>query len=137
MLPPVRIAVPLNCVAVAIRSISEYSAENSTWRFVRSVVVSVSFDDAFDAELASELAATRDHPERDLPATFRGDIAFNDLNLRNAGFNDIFVARYDPNGELDWVRQIGGPGDDAASAITTAKKVLSSRAKYLVWSVCT
>jgi hypothetical protein len=49
---------------------------------------------------------------------FRGDIAFNDLNLRNAGFNDIFVARYDAAGELDWVRQIGGSGDDAASAIT-------------------
>lgn len=48
---------------------------------------------------------------------FNGDIEFGDLALKNAGFNDIFVARYDANGELDWVRQIGGPGDDAASAI--------------------
>ncbi|NBR87310.1 MAG: hypothetical protein EBS84_03310 [Proteobacteria bacterium] len=48
---------------------------------------------------------------------FNGDIEFGDLALKNSGFNDIFVARYDANGELDWVRQIGGPGDDAASAI--------------------
>ena len=48
---------------------------------------------------------------------FNGDIVFNDLTLKNAGFNDIFVARYDAAGELDWVRQIGGAGDDAASAI--------------------
>ena len=48
---------------------------------------------------------------------FSGDITFGDLTLKNSGFNDIFVARYDTNGELDWVRQIGGPGDDAASAI--------------------
>lgn len=50
---------------------------------------------------------------------FSGDTTFSDLTLKNAGFNDIFVARYDANGELDWVRQIGGPGDDAASAVTT------------------
>lgn len=49
---------------------------------------------------------------------FSGDTTFSDLTLKNAGFNDIFVARYDTNGELDWVRQIGGAGDDAAAAIT-------------------
>lgn len=49
---------------------------------------------------------------------FNGDINFSDLTLKNSGFNDIFVARYDTSGELDWVRQIGGPGDDVASAIT-------------------
>lgn len=48
---------------------------------------------------------------------FNGDIDFGDLTLKNSGFNDMFVARYDTNGELDWVRQIGGPGDDVASAI--------------------
>ncbi|MFA6545302.1 MAG: SBBP repeat-containing protein [Limisphaerales bacterium] len=48
---------------------------------------------------------------------FSGDTTFGDLTLKNSGFNDIFVARYDTNGELDWVRQIGGTGDDAASAI--------------------
>ncbi len=48
---------------------------------------------------------------------FNGDIDFGDLTLKNSGFNDIFVARYDAAGELDWVRQIGGPGDDVASAI--------------------
>jgi hypothetical protein len=48
---------------------------------------------------------------------FSGDTTFSDLTLKNAGFNDIFVARYDTNGELDWVRQIGGAGDDAAAAV--------------------
>lgn len=48
---------------------------------------------------------------------FSGDTTFSDLTLKNAGFQDIFVARYDTAGELDWVRQIGGPGDDASSAI--------------------
>ena len=48
---------------------------------------------------------------------FNGDTTFSELTLKNAGFNDIFVARYDAAGELDWVRQIGGPGDDAGSAI--------------------
>lgn len=48
---------------------------------------------------------------------FMGDTTFEDLTLKNAGFNDIFIARYDANGELDWVRQIGGQGDDVASAI--------------------
>ena len=48
---------------------------------------------------------------------FSGDTTFGDLTLKNAGFSDMFVARYDPNGELDWVRQIGGTGDDVAVAI--------------------
>lgn len=52
-----------------------------------------------------------------LAGYFTGDTTFEDLTLKNAGFNDIFIARYDANGELDWVRQIGGQGDDVASAI--------------------
>lgn len=48
---------------------------------------------------------------------FSGDTTFSDLTLKNSGFSDMFVARYDANGELDWVRQIGGAGDDVAAAI--------------------
>lgn len=48
---------------------------------------------------------------------FYGTGLFEDLTLQNAGYVDIFVARYDPAGNLVWVRQIGGPSDDVASAV--------------------
>ncbi|MFT4689222.1 MAG: hypothetical protein ACJASX_000780 [Limisphaerales bacterium] len=48
---------------------------------------------------------------------FYGQGVFNDLVVTNSGYVDSFVARYDPNGELVWVRQIGGHSDDVASSI--------------------
>ena len=48
---------------------------------------------------------------------FLGQGVFEDLTLDNAGYVDIFVARYAPNGELVWVRQIGGRSDDMATGI--------------------
>jgi len=48
---------------------------------------------------------------------FLGTGVFEDLTLNNSGYVDIFVARYDPAGELVWVRQIGGRSDDVATAI--------------------
>jgi hypothetical protein len=34
----------------------------------------------------------------------------NETTLMASGTNDIFVARYDPNGQLVWARQVGGSG---------------------------
>lgn len=48
---------------------------------------------------------------------FYGAGVFQDLTLQNAGYVDIFVARYDNAGNLVWVRQMGGPSDDMASSI--------------------
>lgn len=48
---------------------------------------------------------------------FLGTGLFEDLTLNNSGYIDIFVARYDPDGELVWVRQIGGRSDDVAASI--------------------
>jgi len=48
---------------------------------------------------------------------FFGLGVFEDLTLNNSGYTDIFVARYDPTGELVWVRQIGGRSDDVATSI--------------------
>lgn len=48
---------------------------------------------------------------------FLGQGIFEDLTLENSGYVDIFVARYDPDGGLVWVRQIGGRSDDVASSI--------------------
>jgi len=52
-----------------------------------------------------------------LTGYFLGQGVFGDLVLDNSGYIDIFVARYDPTGELIWVRQIGGKSDDVATAI--------------------
>lgn len=37
--------------------------------------------------------------------------------LNSGFFRDIFIAKYDSQGDLIWVKQIGGPEDDAGSAI--------------------
>lgn len=39
-------------------------------------------------------------------------------NLTSNGDNDIFIQKLDSNGNLLWVKQIGGPGDDRAQAST-------------------
>jgi hypothetical protein len=46
-------------------------------------------------------------------ATIAGYTAGN-MTGPNSGINDIFVARYAPDGTLLWVAQVGGPGDDQA-----------------------
>lgn len=42
---------------------------------------------------------------------------YGDLTLTNAGFDDAFIAKYDTNGRVLWVRQIGGPNDDRGYGI--------------------
>ena len=39
------------------------------------------------------------------------------VNLTSEGFYDIFIQKLDPNGNLMWVKQIGGTGADRANAI--------------------
>jgi len=39
--------------------------------------------------------------------------------ISSQGFNDLFLAKYDSNGKLIWVRGAGGAGDDGASDVTT------------------
>jgi hypothetical protein len=38
-----------------------------------------------------------------------GDASFDDTTLTDVGSTDVFVAKYDVNGELLWVRQAGSP----------------------------
>ncbi len=45
-------------------------------------------------------------------ATFGGT-----TTIYGAGGNDVFIAKYDPNGDLQWVHQAGGPGRDEAKSI--------------------
>jgi len=43
----------------------------------------------------------------------------NETVLTSAGYGDIFVARYNPDGTLAWAKRAGGTGDDEGYEITT------------------
>jgi hypothetical protein len=49
--------------------------------------------------------------------TFHGAAVFGATTLTSAGQSDIFVAKYDPNGQLLWARRAGGPGYDNGAGI--------------------
>jgi hypothetical protein len=42
---------------------------------------------------------------------------FGTTSLTNVGFNDIFIAKYDPASNLVWVKSAGGSGDDKPTGI--------------------
>src|SRR4051812_43030090 len=47
-------------------------------------------------------------------------MTFNSTTLTNAGTNstdDIFIAKYDPSGNLVWVKSAGGAGNDEGSSV--------------------
>ncbi len=48
---------------------------------------------------------------------FNGTAMFGTNTITSAGNTDIFIARYDSNGQLQWVRRAGGPGYDAAKGV--------------------
>lgn len=50
---------------------------------------------------------------------FEIEAAFDDETLKSAGDLDIFVAKYDPDGNLMWVQSAGGSGRDGAYSVTT------------------
>jgi len=43
----------------------------------------------------------------------------NQIALTSAGGNDIFIARYNPNGTLAWAKRAGGTNDESGVGITT------------------
>jgi len=50
---------------------------------------------------------------------FQGTAQFGTTNLVTSGNNDIFLAKYDPIGNLKWVRKAGGSGNDLGRAVKT------------------
>lgn len=63
--------------------------------------------------------------------TFTGTIQFDaGHTLTSAGEGDIFIAKYDPAGNLLWVQQIGGPNIDDNPDVTLA--TISGQVQVLV-----
>jgi len=51
--------------------------------------------------------------------TFRGTATFGDTTLTSVGSGDMFIAKYDGDGNFLWVEQAGGTGSDGGRAIAT------------------
>jgi Beta-propeller repeat len=49
---------------------------------------------------------------------FSGTATFSGTQLISSGSMDIFLAKYDPSGNLLWIRQGGGAGDDEGYGLT-------------------
>ena len=52
-------------------------------------------------------------------STMFGEGEANETDLVSDGYNDIFVARYNPDGTLAWVKRAGGTDSDRGYGITT------------------
>lgn len=52
---------------------------------------------------------------------FLENATFDDTTLRSAGKLDIFIAKYDPDGNLMWAQSAGGAGRDIAYSVATDK----------------
>jgi len=50
---------------------------------------------------------------------FYGTTNFGDDTLTSNGISDIFISRYNSAGDLQWIRQAGGIGDDGSYSITS------------------
>ncbi|MCX6295102.1 MAG: T9SS type A sorting domain-containing protein [Bacteroidetes bacterium] len=46
-------------------------------------------------------------------------INFGSTSLNNAGFEDMFIVKYNPYGNIVWAQQIGGPYDEEGHSIVT------------------
>jgi hypothetical protein len=51
---------------------------------------------------------------------FQATSHFGSVVLPNSGSNDAFVAKYDTNGNLIWVKKLGGGGDDRGGGISVS-----------------
>ncbi len=47
-------------------------------------------------------------------------VTFGDIGAKNAGASDAWVAKYDPEGNLRWIKQWGSAGADSATAVAIA-----------------
>lgn len=53
---------------------------------------------------------------------FEGSVSFgNSINLLSAGGKDVFLAKYDDDGNVIWARSAGGSGDDEGLGVTAIR----------------
>ena len=57
-----------------------------------------------------------------LGGSFSGTTNFGGITLTSAGSSDGFVARYDPDGAIDWATALGGPNYDVVTALAVDQK---------------
>ena len=50
---------------------------------------------------------------------YQSEIIIGSTTLTNAGSSDVFVAKYDTGGTVQWAKSIGGTGSDAGNGIAT------------------
>ncbi|WP_247232085.1 SBBP repeat-containing protein [Telluribacter sp. SYSU D00476] len=51
--------------------------------------------------------------------SFSGRATFNTTTLTSSGFTDIFIAKYNQHGQLQWVQKAGGSQNDGGNSIVT------------------
>lgn len=54
-----------------------------------------------------------------ITGSFNGTANFSGTNIISTQINDIYIAKYDTNGSLQWVKKVGGNGDDISYGITS------------------
>jgi hypothetical protein len=88
---------------------SRVSLSGQNWDWARSST-------AFTGNSATDVAAD---PQGNVYITgyFFSTAQFGDSMITSNGSSDIFLAKYDPQGSLIWVRQAGGSGEDQALGI--------------------
>ncbi|MBU0765159.1 MAG: SBBP repeat-containing protein [Bacteroidetes bacterium] len=57
-----------------------------------------------------------------IAGTFTGNAVFENNNLNSKGMEDIFVAKYSPEGTMQWIKQYGGMYHDLTEAVACDSK---------------
>lgn len=70
-----------------------------------------------DNDAARDIAIGKDQSVY-ITGGFQTSASFGATNLVSAGLGDIFLAKYDADGNLTWVRQAGSVGDETAFGVT-------------------
>lgn len=60
----------------------------------------------------AEGIAINDQDEIVIVGSFKNNIRFGDITLSSIGGNDLFMTKYDNDGDLIWAKRAGGSGDD-------------------------
>ena len=68
--------------------------------------------------IATSLAVQNDGLYHYICGYYEGEAQFGTETITSTGQQDIFVAKYNTDGQFIWVKSFGGPGVDSASGIT-------------------